>query len=218
MPTPYYDQDGITIYHTDCCDILPAIEPSTVNLVLTDPPYGMAYKPKRGADGSKRWSEGVRGDRKPFDPTQILSYERVICFGANWYADKLPPSGGWIVWDKTPKGIKEGFMYSHAELAWTNLMGRVQKFSLQWGGEARDHEPHLHPTQKPVALMRWIIERWTEPGDLVLDPYMGSGPVAQACSELGRRYIGIELDEQYCEVAVKRLQQARQPELIGGAA
>ena len=100
-----------------------------------------------------------------------------------------------------------GFAASHAELAWTNLCSSVRKFSLQWGGEARNREPHLHPTQKPVGLMRWILEMFTQPGDLVLDPYMGSGPVAQACKKTGRGYLGFEIEEQYCYAAVTRLGQ-----------
>ena len=139
----------------------------------------------------------------------------LILFGANWYADKLPPSGGWVVWDKTPKGVKEGFYASHAELAWTNLCSSVRKVSLQWGGEARNGEPHLHPTQKPVGVMRWLLEQFSEPGDLVLDPYMGSGPVAQACKETGRRYVGVELEETYVKAAVGRLAQDT---LFGGVA
>ena len=205
--TPYYDRDGITIWHADCRDILPTIDPASVDLLLTDPPYGMAYKPLRGSDGSKRWTEAVIGDDAPFDPSPLLGYPRVALFGANHYADLLPASGGWIVWDKTPAGVKEGFAASHAELAWTNLAGSVAKFALQWGGEARGGEPHLHPTQKPVALMAWILDRWTKPGDLILDPYMGSGPVARAAQLLGRRYIGIELVEDYCKAAVNRLAQ-----------
>jgi DNA modification methylase len=213
---PYYEQDGIVIFHGDCRDVLPTIAPSSVDLVLTDPPYGMDYKPMRGADGSKRWADGVKGDNKPFDPHMLLLYPRLILFGANWYAESLPSSGGWFVWDKTPNGAKDGFHASHCELAWTNLGGSIHKFSLQWGGEARNGEPFLHPTQKPVALMRWLILKWTKPGDLILDPYMGSGPVARACFEHGRRYIGIELEEKYCEIAVERLQQAVLP--LGDAA
>lgn len=205
--TPIYDRDGITIYNADCRDVLPHIDPSSVGLLLTDPPYGMAYKPLRGADGSKRWDETVIGDDAPFDPAPLLQFPRLILWGANHYASRLPDSGGWIVWDKTPNGAKEGFYASHAELAWTNLNGSVSKFAMQWGGEARGGEPHLHPTQKPVALMRWILERWTAPGDLILDPYMGSGPVAAAAYQLGRRYIGIELVPEYCQVAINRLAQ-----------
>lgn len=208
LPEPYYSRDGITIYHTRCENIIPHVAPSSVDLLLTDPPYGMRYKPLRGSDGSKRWNDGVQGDDAPFDPSLLMTFPRSVLFGANWYANQLPPSGGWLVWDKTPLGIKDGFHASHAELAWTNLSGSIAKFSLQWGGEARNKEPFLHPTQKPVALMRWIIERWTEPGDTVFDPYMGSGPIAYACFETGRRYIGVELVETYCATAVKRLQQS----------
>jgi DNA modification methylase len=213
MNEPYYSDDMVTLYHGDCRDVLPNIVPATVGLLLTDPPYGMDYKPLRGSDGSKRWAEGVKGDSAPFDPTPLLVFKRAVLFGANWYADKLPPSGGWLVWDKTPKGVKNGFHASHAELAWTNCCSSVRKFSLQWGGEARNHEPHLHPTQKPVGLMRWIVSQFTKPGDLVLDPYMGSGPVAEACRDTGRRYIGVELEERYCEIAARRLLQ---DSLFGG--
>jgi site-specific DNA-methyltransferase (adenine-specific) len=166
----------------------------------------MAYTPHR-ADRESWRGVTVIGDGEPFDPSHLLTYPRAVLWGANWYADKLPPSGGWFVWDKTPRGAREGFMYSHCELAWTNLQGRIAKFSLEWNGSVRNHEGILHPTQKPVALMRWIIEKFTGWGDLVLDPYMGSGPVAQACHELGRKYIGIEIDEHYCEIAANRCRQ-----------
>ena len=203
---PYFERDGIVIYHGDCRDVeLPV--PSSVALVLTDPPYGMSYKPLRGGDGSKRFGDAVIGDDEPFDPVKWLAYDRLCLFGANWYADKLPPSGGWIVWDKTPKGIKDGFAASHAELAWTNLCASVRKFSLQWGGEAHGGEPHYHPTQKPVSLMKWILEEFTKPGDLILDPYMGSGPIAEACYLTERKYVGVEIVREYCDAAIGRLSQ-----------
>ena len=204
---PYYSDGSVTLFLGDCREILPELDLTDVALVLTDPPYGMDYKPLRGGTGSHRWAEGVKGDAEKFDPAHLLTYGRAVLFGANWYADALPPSGGWVVWDKTPKGVKEGFHASHAELAWTNCCSSIRKVSLQWGGEARNGEPHLHPTQKPVGVMRWCVEQFSKPGDLILDPYMGSGPVAQACAELGRRYIGIELDEQYVKKAIQRLDQ-----------
>lgn len=212
---PYYEDDLVTLYHGDCREVLANLDVKP-DLVLTDPPYGMDYKPMRGSDGSKRWADGVKGDAEPFDPTWLLAYPRLILWGANWYADRLPPSGGWVVWDKTPKGIKEGFYASHAELAWTNLCKSIRKVSLQWGGEARNGELHLHPTQKPVGVMRWLLEQFSEPGDLILDPYMGSGPVAQACRETGRRYIGVELDEQYLKACVTHRMTV--DTLFGGAA
>lgn len=207
MTAPYYADEAVTLYHGDCREILPSLDLTDVALLLTDPPYGMDYKPLRGGDGSKRWKDGVRGDAEPFDPTPLLAYGRCVLWGGNWYADRLPNSGGWLVWDKTPKGIKEGFHASHAELAWTNCCSSVRKFSCQWGGEARNGEPHLHPTQKPVALMRWVLSQFTEPGDLILDPYAGSGPVAEACRDTGRRYVGIELEQRYCDALAGRFSQ-----------
>jgi DNA modification methylase len=97
------------------------------------------------------------------------------------------------------------------ELAWSNVASNPELFNHFWAGgplhRASERRTSLHPAQKPVALMRWIIDRWASPGDLVLDPYMGSGPIARACLDTGRRYIGIEIEERYCEIAVKRLAQ-----------
>ena len=209
--TPYYDRDGIVIYHGDCRDVLPSIDPSSVDLLLTDPPYGInantdnakrnesAGRPARSYD----WTR-VHGDDKPFDPAIVLPFGRCVLWGANNYADKLPPSQSWLVWNRESRSD-----VADAELAWTNLGGTVRMFTHMWVGywRASERHYHVHPTQKPTALMRWILDKWTKPGDLVLDPYMGSGPVAQACHELGRRYVGIELVEDYCKVAVGRLSQ-----------
>ena len=201
-PEPYYQDELVTLYHGDCREIDAW---RCADLVLTDPPYGMDYRPLRGGDGSKLWTVGVAGDAAPFEPEHLLTAApRCVLWGANWYADRLPASGGWIVWDKTPKGTKDGFHASHAELAWTNVRSSVRKFSLQWGGEAHGGEPHCHPTQKPVALMRWVLDGLGDVG-LVADPYAGSGPVALACKALGIRYIGVELDENYCRTIAARL-------------
>jgi site-specific DNA-methyltransferase (adenine-specific) len=132
-----------------------------------------------------------------------------ILWGAQYYADKLPPSRSWLVWDKRDAtGSNDN---ADCELAWTNLNIPARLFHHLWNGVCRASEVGelvLHPTQKPVALMRWCLLRANlKPGDLVLDPYMGSGPVAQACKELGLRYIGIELVVAYCEIAARRLSQ-----------
>ena len=207
---PYYDRDGIVIYHARCEDVLPSIDPADVDLLLTDPPYGINLNTDTATRfGAKKFPgkvrERVHGDSESFDPATLLNYPRAVLFGANHYASKLPDTTSWIVWNRESGDSNT----ADAELAWTNLGGTVRMFSHLWNGLCRQSEIgyHVHPTQKPVALMRWIIDRWTKPGDLVLDPYMGSGPVAQACHELGRRYIVIELVEDYCAIAVSRLSQ-----------
>ena len=211
--TPYYDRDGITIYNADCADVLPDIHPNRVHLVLTDPPYGINWDTdyhgrKMGNRTASNTFAPVHQDDQPFDPRPLLAFGRCVLFGANHYADKLPPSAGWIVWDKD-LGLNTSDL-SDCELAWTNVTGGVRAFRHLWKGMLKDSERtqrRVHPTQKPVSLMRWILDMWTHPGQLILDPYMGSGPVAQACHEMGRRYLGIEIVEEYCEIAVKRLAQ-----------
>ena len=220
--TPYYDRDGITIYNARCEDVLPSIDPDEVSLVLTDPPYGINVetdysKLASGKSFGNTYAK-VAGDDEPFDPTFLVPFGRLFLFGANHYHHRLPDGGAWFVWDKvTRNGIE--VRTADGEFAWHNAGGKNCVIRRHmWSGAFRDSERGftVHPTQKPVALMRWIIDRWTKPGDLVLDPYMGSGPVAQACHELGRRYVGIELVEDYCAVAVTRLRQ--QTLDFGGAA
>ncbi len=213
---PVYDIDGITIYHADCNDVLPTIDPDSVDLLLTDPPYGIGYEVRAqlvGSGNRRVWMGGkppVAGDDSPFDPSLLNAFPRRILWGANNYASRLPDSAGWIVWDKTGGGRGPDNTFADVELAWSNVATSPHIYRHLWKGLVRDSEAGkrvLHPTQKPVALMRWILEKWTEPGDLILDPYMGSGPIARACADLGRRYIGIEIVEEYVDAAINRLGQ-----------
>ena len=214
---PYYEHAGITIYHGDCREVLPTLGP--VDLVLTDPPYGVNERcerkaRKRGSLASCNDFPQIVGDDERFDPSHLLRFPRLVLFGANHYADSLPPSPSWIVWDKRA-GItsKRGDAFNDngdAEMAWTNLGGPVRVISHLWMGmlkASERNEKRLHPTQKPVALMARIISEHTQSGDLILDPYFGSGPVLRAAKDLGRKAIGIEIEERYCEIAARRLQQ-----------
>ena len=196
---PYYSHAGITIYHGDCREILPSLK---ADVVVTDPPYGVNLKrdkPSRmNAVGGR-----VHGDSEPFDPSHLLAIAvPTILWGANAYASRLPDSTGWIVWDKTHAETCE---HSQAELAWTNCVGGIRLHREAYHGFMRRKDGWLHPTQKPVALMRWCIG--FTPDGCVLDPYMGSGPVLVAAKGLERRAIGIEIEERYCEIAAKRLAQ-----------
>ena len=209
LPTPYYDQDGITIYHADCRDVLPHLEPGSVDLVLTDPPYGIAYdashsKYLNGVDyGEATW------DREPFDPALILAMSvPSIIWGGNCFASRLPDSPQWLAWVKITRqdaNIRQADM----ELAWTNCVSRPRVFQHLWIGAYRDSESgiaNVHPTQKPIALMKWCAELSKTTGT-ILDPFMGSGTTLRAAKDLGRKAIGIEIEERYCEIAVKRLAQ-----------
>lgn len=218
--TPYYDEDGIVIVHGDCREIAPALE---FSVVVSDPPWGSntATNSQRFTrKGSPYWScidtskvtakDPVVGDKDPFDPSPWLS-RPCILWGANHFASRLPDSGGWLVWDKR-KGAEtlaeSGWPLGEAELAWTNVIGAPRVFRNLWSGLLRSSEKgeFYHPTQKPVSLMSWCLSFC--PDGIVLDPYMGSGSTLRAAKDLGRRAIGIEIEERYCEIAAKRLAQS----------
>lgn len=230
---PYFDDGQIQIWHGDCLEILPTLEPGSVDLVLTDPPYGIAERTDRGtkrrgtAFGGKPGGSyigatdfpPVHGDEAPFDPSPLLKFRRVSLFGGNHFAHMLPPSSSWVVWDKLDGltttrrqiGLDDN---ADCELIWTNIGGPARLIPHRWKGlvKASEHgKTRVHPTQKPTALMVFLVELWTKPGDLVLDPYMGSGPIAKACHMTGRRYIGIEIHEPYVRKAVESLQQSVLP-------
>jgi DNA modification methylase len=209
LPQPYYQDDSVTIYHGDCQAILPLVN---ADAVVSDPPYGIDYNPTRSqnsaASGARKKLAKVKNDNVAFDPTPLLRFKKLILWGANNYAAKLPASHGWFIWDKREGGtLFPGFVASDAELAWTNVVGRTLVFSHRWCGHLRDSErnEYWHPTQKPVALMCWCLGHIE--AETILDPYMGSGTTLVAAKREGRKAIGIELEEKYCETAAKRLAQ-----------
>ena len=208
LPDPYYSENGITIYHGDCREILPHLGP--VDLVLTDPPYGMNYRHglRKGGQSLGFDGQAVIGDDMPFDPSDWLNFPKVILWGANHYADKLPSSAAWLTWDKR-EGTAENNL-SDCELAWCNVGGSARLYRYMWNGLCRAGEvgEHYHPTQKPIALMGWCMEKAKVPaGATVLDPYMGSGTTGLACIRTGRGFVGIEKDPAHYATALERIQR-----------
>ena len=205
--TPYYETPLGKIYHGDCLTIMPMLEP--VDLVLTDPPYGLGENAHRVASRTKLAKTIDYGsfdwDKKPADKEKIdLSISKAknsIIWGGNYF--HLPPSRGWLVWDKLNSGN-----FADAELAWTNLKMSVRIFRHMWNGMIREerHYKRTHPAQKPIALMIWCLEFCQ---GSVLDPFLGSGTTAIACERLNRRWIGIEIEEKYCEISAKRIEKER---------
>ena len=182
------------------------------DLILTDPPYGISlptdYKSRgRGCLAENRDYPKVHGDDKAFDPEFLFTYsDKIVTWGANYYANKLEPSNGWLVWDKRVTEMTND--QSDCELAWTNCIKGVRIFRHMWNGFLRDSErgTGFHATQKPVALMKWVLSMINPTS--VLDPFMGSGPVGVACEEMGIPYIGIEIDETYFNTAKERITEA----------
>ena len=194
LPRPYYEREGIVIYNADCRDIFPHLP--QVDLVLTDPPYGIgiASNPFRQKHEKNEW------DNEPVDKELLLSYiskgRFAIVWGGNYFG--LPAHQKFLVWDKEQP---EDFSSAMCEQAWTNIPGPAKLFRRRVIGYFKQH-----PTQKPSELMSWCIQQTLE-AQTILDPFMGSGTTLVAAKELGRKAIGIEIEERYCEIAAKRLSQ-----------
>ena len=205
---PYYEDDAVTIYHGDSREVLPTLD--RADLVLTDPPYGIgdrwAKSAMVGKNGSSRlWGKGETWDDAtpaPDDLARALAFgSEAICWGGNYFG--LPPARCWLVWDKVQK-----FTGADAELAWTTIDAPVRVFRMSrveaFGSNAESVK--VHPTEKPLRLIRWCIDLAGDPRSII-DPFMGSGTTLRAAKDLGRKAIGIELDERYCEIAAKRMGQ-----------
>jgi len=151
----------------------------------------------------------IQGDQEPFDPTHLVgSADVIVIFGANYFAERLPPSPGWICWDKREQITRNSF--ADCELAWTSTPRPARVFSHLWNGlhKGSQHgERRRHPTEKPVALFEWIIDQYGQEGGLVTDWYLGSGTTMIAAERLGRRCYGMEIEPRYVDVAVKRWEQ-----------
>ena len=215
--TPYYETELGKLYHGDCLQIMPQLEP--VDLVLTDPPYGIHNKIARnGSTLSKGSAFGIRYDENPWDKKQPpkeafleifkISKNQIIC-GGNYFVKHLPISRGWVFWDKMGDGISS----VNPELIFTSFDKSIKTFKrchgLDKGFMQKDSFCGLHPTQKPVALIIWLLNEFSTEKCSILDPFLGSGTTAIACERLKRKWIGIEIEEKYCEIAAKRIEQER---------
>jgi len=211
------DEQFYELYHGDCLDILPTLGAGSVDAVVTDPPYGMNNNTdytrfsgghpdsiaKRGT--GRDYGEPLVGDDEPFDPSPWLHFERVVLWGWNHYAERLPV-GTTLVWIKRNTAAFGSFL-SDAELAW--MKGGYGVYCYKDLSMAAIARHRVHPNQKPISLMTWCLDKAKVPtGTTVLDPYMGSGTTGVACIQTGRSFIGIEIDEKYFNIAKERIEKA----------
>lgn len=193
--TPYYEHAGITLYLGDCREVLPTV---TADVLVTDPPYGLGDRWSGGTwasnpiyDEAKRWDQSTF----PEMPSLVAAYPQAIVWGGNYY--ELPPSRCWLSWEKTSRLTT----MADFELAWTNLA----RPSKAWREDRNPDGKRDHPTQKPVSLMKWCLG--FVPAGIIIDPFCGAGSTLLAAKELGRKAIGIEVCERYCELTARRLSQ-----------
>lgn len=205
LPAPYYRDDAVTIYHGDCREIVPML--GRFDLLLTDPPYGIGRsgqqetftknpKHKRKLHADAGW-DNARPDAEVFR-LMLGAATMAIIWGGNYFADMLPPTMGWLYWDKGQNGLS----MSDGELAWTSEQRALRAFVCNRSALVGSQ----HPTEKPLRLFSWCIGF---AGDVqtILDPFAGSGTTGRAAKDLGRKCVLIEREERYCEIAARRMAQ-----------
>lgn len=230
---PIFETKLGKLYQGGCLEVMKQFKPNEFSLCLTDPPYGIGESAEknntRGSSaGANKWkgSRNTTGASVPatkFDLVEwdnekidfeILEYLQVlsknqIIFGGNYYADHLPPSSCWIVWDKN-NGSTD---FADCELAWTSFDTAVRIFKYTWNGmlqqDMKNKEKRYHPTQKPIRLFEWIIENYYKDG-IIFDPFAGSGTTAVICERLKIPWVCIEREPKYCDIIIKRLSEIQQ--------
>ena len=217
-PDDFIDQ----IICGDCLEVMKEIPDKAIDLVLTDPPYGIKRDKGFGGAGGFNGKPIVRRQYNDnWDkerPSEVCFKEilrigkNILIFGGNYFADILPQNKHWVVWDK----LNTMPTFSDCELIWTNAKrNSVKKITYQYNGLLGKEKRRYHPTQKPVGLIKKLLEIYSKQGELIFDPFLGSGTTAVACLSLNRHFIGIELSPEYCEIAKKRIKEI-QPQLVFG--
>lgn len=204
--------DNVTLYQGDCREILPTL--GKFDAVVTDPPYGIGkdgQKKTKGGHGGRKEYEFLGWDaqrpEKPVFDAIISCADKHVIWGGNYFADYLPATGKWLVWDKGQR-----INQSDGELAWTSAQGALRIFEKN--RVALLIEGAEHPTQKPVDVMRWSILQF-DGLNTIIDPFMGSGTTGVAAVKLGRQFTGIELEPKYFDIACRRISEAmKQPDLF----
>lgn len=204
------------IIHADCMDILKQLPDKCIDLVLTDPPYGIdivndfqksiksassMFNMSKGIKGNGEWDKAIP-DKKYFDAMLRVSKNQII-LGGNYFLEYLHNTRAFLVWDKM-NGTNP---MADCELAWTSFNSSVRKFSMHHF--SKGYGIKEHPTQKPLKLFEWCIKNYSNENDLVLDCFSGSGTTAIACHNLKRRFICIEKDKDYYDASVERLKNAQ---------
>ena len=193
-----------TLYLGDCREILPTLP--KVDAVITAPPYGIGANNQTLGTGKKEFDRGTDWDSAAPDLAFCLQAAPLLCFwGGNYFSNQLPVTNDWLIWHK----LNDGLSFSECEMAWSNFGKQTRHLSHHWSGEKK-----AHPTQKPLPVMHWCLKQAGNPIS-ILDPFMGSGTTGVAAVKLGRKFIGIEIEPKYFDIACRRINDAlRQPDMF----
>lgn len=199
----------------DCMKLMARYPDKYFDLAIVDPPYGINMDGgKYGIDGAaeaktytkKDWDK-TAPDKAYFDELIRVSKNQIV-WGANHFISRLPyDSPCWLVWDKD----KVGGYFADCELAWTSFDTAVRRLKWTWHGfiqqNMKDKDVRIHPTQKPIALYKWILDNYAKPTDKILDTHLGSGSIAIACHYYGCELVASEIDKEYFDATTKRIKE-----------
>ena len=197
------------VYNCDCLELMREMvkQGIVVDWLITDPPYGINVNHNMGrrkgdkkSDYKKAYWDNERLPKEYFDLMFKVSKNQII-WGGNYYTDYLTPTPCWVIWDKM---FSDEVSFAQVEMAWTNQTCSAKKVVCFPNGK----EDRIHPTQKPLKVIEFCLNKFTKQGDLIFDPFMGSFTTAVACHKMQRRFIGAELDKEYFEKGQERLRQA----------
>ena len=203
----------------DCMDLMRDAPDNHWDLAIVDPPYGIRGGTRKSGGDSKhrkhqQWKKHLsKWDESPPSPAYFRELERVtanrIIWGGNYMVENLASSPCWLIWDKAQE-----FSGADFEMAWTSFGSPAKAFRMS-RVEAHGGVVKIHPTQKPVALYKWILSKYAEPGQRILDTHMGSGSIAIACHYFGAHLTATEIDEDYFKAACERIEnETRQMDLF----
>lgn len=213
--------ENIEITNEDNMGLMARYPDNYFDLAIVDPPYGINFDGNTTVEGkvgkANTFSNKQHHDKKGWDnqrPTDeyFAELQRVsknqIVWGGNYFADLLPPKKGWIFWDKKITNANNT-NFSDGELAWTSFDCILKRFTYDWIGFGYLNNPQkekkTHPTQKPVALYKWLLDKYAKPNDKIIDTHLGSGSIAIACHDYGFELTACELDKEYYDKAIERI-------------
>ena len=209
----------IELHNMDCMELMQRYPDNYFDLAIVDPPYGIDAGSMRLGTGKilqkKNWDE--RAPSIAYFKNLFRVSKNQIIWGGNYFAHSLPITGAWLYWDKMTDGFAKSF--STGELAWTSIGNTMKQIRYKWQGNYIGFEgsistktasgiEKIHPTQKPIALYRWLLDNYAKQGDKILDTHLGSGSSAIAAYQLGYDFVGCELDKDYFQAMQKRVRQA----------
>jgi site-specific DNA-methyltransferase (adenine-specific) len=201
----------IELHNVDCMEYMKTCKDNQFDLAIVDPPYGIGANKMTLGNGKNKiyrgendWDAEIPG--KEYWKELFRVSKNQIIWGGNYFTEYLKPTGAWVFWDK---GTGDND-FADGELAWTSFKGALRKVKRSWvGANAKNGYKRIHPTEKPVELYQWLLDRYAEPSQTILDTHLGSGSIAIACDDMAFDLVGCEIDKRYFMESKERIENAR---------